>query len=65
MQKKLWSTLLALCMLLGMFMAVPAAAEDVIEIATADDLVKLMKGTYPVDGSYKLTADIDLTGKEQ
>ena len=65
MQKKLWSTLLALCMLLGMFMAVPAAAEDVIEIATADDLVKLMKGTYSVEASYKLTADIDLTGMEQ
>ena len=65
MQKKLWSTLLALCMLLGVLMAVPAAAADVIEISSADDLVKLMKGTYPMDGSYKLTADIDLTGKEQ
>ena len=65
MQKKLLSTLLALCMLLGAFMAMPAAAADVIEIASADDFVKLMKGTYPMDGSYKLTADIDLTGMEQ
>lgn len=65
MQKKTFGILLVLCMLLGVLIAIPAAAADVIEIATADDLLKLMNGTYPLDGSYKLTENIDLTGKTQ
>lgn len=68
MQKKTLGILLVLCLLLGVLMAMPAAAADVIEIATAGDLLKLMDPddtTYPWDGDYKLTANIDLTGKTQ
>ncbi len=71
MQKRTFGILLVLCMLLGVLLAMPASAADVVEIATADDLVKLMNydssetDEWKLDGHYKLTADIDLTGKTQ
>ena len=67
MQKRTLGIALALCLLLGVLMAMPAAAADVITIATADDLLKLMnqEDGYPLDGNYLVTADINLTGKTQ
>ena len=76
MSKKLLSVMLTVCMLLSMFpVALPVAAEDemqedtltdsVIEIGNADALVALMGDTSGWSGNYKLTADIDLTGKTQ
>ncbi|MBQ9133973.1 MAG: InlB B-repeat-containing protein [Clostridia bacterium] len=67
MQKRTLGIALALCLLLGVLMAMPAAAADVITIATADDLLKLMnqEDGYPLDGNYLVTADINLAGKTQ
>ena len=63
MQKKLLGILLVFGMLCSMlFLAVPAgAAEETIEISTAEQLLKLMgeDAEYPWDGTYKLTADKD------
>ncbi|MBQ4150857.1 MAG: hypothetical protein IJC81_03540, partial [Clostridia bacterium] len=49
--------------LAGTFSA--SAVDDVITIGSAEEFAKLMDGTYAWDGSYKLTADIDLTGITQ
>jgi len=77
MSKKILSVLLTLCMLLGMFpvvLPVSAAEEDALpevdlvqytEIADADALAALMADNTAWGGNYKLTADIDLTGKTQ
>ena len=62
MQKKLFGAILALCLLLGMLMALPAVAADVIEIGTVEELLKLMNEEYALDGDYELTADIHLDG---
>ncbi|MBQ8837430.1 MAG: hypothetical protein IJ002_08010, partial [Clostridia bacterium] len=79
MKKKLLSILLVLCMLLSMFpITLPVSAEEtdadtetvantdeVTEIATADALIAIMGDSTKWAGSYKLTADIDLTGLTQ
>ena len=66
MQKKLLGTLLVFGMLCSMlFLAVPAGAEDgIIEISSADQLLKLMNQEYSWSGTYKLTADIALTADD-
>ena len=63
MQKKLFGAILALCLLLGMLMALPAAAADVIELSTPEQILKLMNedSEYPLDGNYKVVNDIDLS----
>ena len=79
MQKKLFGAILVLCLLLGMLMALPAAAADnVVEIKTADDLLKLMNydsdlskaetnadgsAKWSLSGTYVLGDDIDLRKK--
>ncbi|MBQ8836890.1 MAG: hypothetical protein IJ002_05225, partial [Clostridia bacterium] len=75
MQKKLLSILLVLCMLLSMFpVALPVSAEEttentetatVTEIADAAALAALMADSSQWGGSFKLTADINLTGATQ
>ncbi|MBQ4599736.1 MAG: copper amine oxidase N-terminal domain-containing protein [Clostridia bacterium] len=64
MQKKTIGILLTVCLILGMLTALPAAAADVIEISTADELVKLMnQDGYAWNASYVLKNDIDMSGK--
>ena len=68
MQKKILSLILTLCMLLGMFSFVvgTSAADSTAaytEIGTADDLIALMGNSAGWAGNYRLTDDIDLTGK--
>ena len=47
-----------------MCMAMPAAAADVIEISTADELLKLMnQDGYAWNADYVLKNDIDMSGK--
>ena len=64
MKKKTLGILLAVCLLLGAVMAMPAAAADAIEISTADQLLKLMnQDGYTWDADYVLTADISMEDK--
>ena len=68
MQKKILSLILTLCMLLSMFpLAVGTSAADstaaYTEIGTADELIALMGNSAGWAGNYRLTDDIDLTGK--
>ena len=68
MQKKILSLILTLCMLLGMFpFVVGTSAADstaaYTEIGTADELIALMGNSAGWAGNYRLTDDIDLTGK--
>ena len=64
MQKKFLGILLALCIVL-VSPSVFAADADVTEIGTADELIALMGDNTKWADSYKLTADIDLTGLTQ
>ena len=63
MQKKTLGILLVLCMLLGVLLAMPAAAAEVIEITTAEQILKLMNGdsAFPLDGNYLVKNNIDLS----
>lgn len=65
MKKGLSLILACLVLLLGIgnTFGMIAYAESVIEIDTAEELSKIgADGNYPLSGSYKLTADIDLSG---
>ena len=64
MQKKFLGILLVLCIVL-LTPLVLAADADVTEIATAETLVAIMNDSAKWSGTYKLTADIDLTGFAQ
>ena len=64
MQKKFLGILLVLCIVL-LTPLVLAAEADVTEIATAETLVAIMNDSTKWSGTYKLTADIDLTGFAQ
>ncbi len=63
MQKRTFGILLVLCMLLGVLLAMPASAADVIEIITAEQILKLMNGdpAFPLDGNYLVKNNIDLS----
>ncbi len=55
----------ALCAAL-LCVGVGASESDAIEISTADELAKIgAEDGYPLSGSYKLTADIDLHGSAE
>lgn len=66
------SLVLILSIVASLLVAIPAtAAEDgaaataVIEIGNAADLKKIgVDANYPLNGNYKLTADIDISGSE-
>ncbi|MBQ7661648.1 MAG: hypothetical protein IJS44_06290, partial [Clostridia bacterium] len=66
MQKKILCLLLTICMLLSLVPMTVSAADDIIEIATAEQLGWLMNRTADTGydswtASYKLTADIDMS----
>ena len=65
MKFKLLLSLLIAAMLVCSFAFVASAASEVTEIGTADELAALMADSTAWAGNYKLTADIDLTGKAQ
>ena len=57
------SVFLALVLLLALLPAAASAESTVIEIKSADDLKKIgQDASYPLSGSYRLTANIDLGG---
>ena len=39
-----------------------AVPDEYTEISSKEDLIKLQNGEYPLDGKYRLTADIDMSG---
>lgn len=67
-KKRVLSAVLACSMVISGVLMLPLengtvfAAESVIEIASAEDLAKIGKDTsYPMNGDYELTDDIDLS----
>ena len=67
-KKKVLSAVLACSMVISGVLMLPLengtvfAAESIIEIASAEDLAKIGKDTsYPMNGDYELTDDIDLS----
>ena len=62
MKKRLFSLLLAVIMVLGMLPGTVLAADDIIEISSAEALAAL-GGTSLSSKNYRLTADIDMSGQ--
>ena len=56
-------SVVVLSCVIGLITATVAFGETVIPIGSAEELKKIGTSGYPMDGSYKLTADIDLSGQ--